>query len=280
VSAPQAPVAMLAKELPDWMKVEDLITNDDWAAEQKFDGHRMLVMITDGNPRAFNRLGTEVRVPDTLVEDLSNPGFSENWILDGEYMNGDYYVFDCPVSDVAQVTCDTEHEDRKEFLDGFFPMWEPSRCHLVPTSYTTKQKTKLFEECYNNHLEGLVFKKFCGKYAPGKRTLSVVKYKFVETADAMVVEVNRKGKERAITLGMFKNGIQIDVGGCKIPDDQIGVIKVGDVVEVKYLYATSDYKVYQPRFLKVRTDKTPAQCLVSQLKLTNKDFVVDKQDDN
>jgi hypothetical protein len=45
------------------------------------------------------------------------------------------------------------------------------------------------------------------------------------------------------------------------------------VLEVKYLYATDDNILYQPRVMKRRTDKAATDCLINQLVKTSKQVV-------
>jgi hypothetical protein len=42
------------------------------------------------------------------------------------------------------------------------------------------------------------------------------------------------------------------------------------VVSIKYLYCGAGMRLFQPSFLRLRTDKRPADCVVSQLKHVNK----------
>jgi hypothetical protein len=78
--------------------------------------------------------------------------------------------------------------------------------------------------------------------------------------------VDDKGnvKPEAARLGLFDCD---DIGGVKIPMkyQQQQKIKVGDVVEIRYLYVGSQGKLYQPIFLRKRLDIDPSSCILKQL---------------
>ena len=50
-------------------------------------------------------------------------------------------------------------------------------------------------------------------------------------------------------------------------------IKVGDVLEVRYLYTGANGRLYQPTILRKRDDKAMQECLTSQLKHVNKEVL-------
>ena len=39
------------------------------------------------------------------------------------------------------------------------------------------------------------------------------------------------------------------------------------IAEIEYLYATKNERLVQPAIIRLRTDKTPQQCLVSQMQI-------------
>jgi len=43
-------------------------------------------------------------------------------------------------------------------------------------------------------------------------------------------------------------------------------VKIGSVVEIRFQEVTDDVKLREPFILKVRHDKTPEECLLSQIK--------------
>ena len=60
-------------------------------------------------------------------------------------------------------------------------------------------------------------------------------------------------------------GDPVDVGNVSVPPNR-PVPAPGAVVEVRYLYAYPGGSLYQPVYLGVRDDVTPAECGARQLK--------------
>lgn len=61
----------------------------------------------------------------------------------------------------------------------------------------------------------------------------------------------------------WKPRTELPVGAASLIGKDL-TIEDGDVVEVLYLYATEDQQVIQPRIVRKRTDKTPAECDLEQ----------------
>jgi bifunctional non-homologous end joining protein LigD len=85
-----------------------------------------------------------------------------------------------------------------------------------------------------------------------------VKYKFYATCSAVVSAVNA---QRSVAL-ILEN---TPVGNVTISPN-FDVPKLGEVVEVRYLYYNPDGALYQSVYLGVRDDIDASECLLSQLK--------------
>lgn len=247
------------------------IMKDGWSLEEKFDGERLVVKVyrhhLDGSTvvRGFNRKGAEVRLPTFLKRGFSKfkPQPRSPFIFDGEYLDHEYVIFDIirapglPTSSPLAVRQALLMGMDDRFGDGIY---------VSPVAITEEDKTLLLKEVVKDHGEGVVAKRIDTPYTSGK-TANWLKFKFTKTADVFVTEVDRKGKELAVSIGLLDtDGTVIDAGGLKIPNDMIGAFKLGDVVEVKYLYSTDNNKLYQPIFIRRRTDKAKNECSVTQLK--------------
>ncbi len=105
-------------------------------------------------------------------------------------------------------------------------------------------------------------------YEPGKRVKHSVKIKFTKTADVVVTRSTRGRNEAGRETGAFAFAVQNakgemrQMGSCSA----IGKpeVKVGDVIELAYLYRAGDGLLVQPRMIKVRADKVPADCTIDQ----------------
>jgi hypothetical protein len=69
-----------------------------------------------------------------------------------------------------------------------------------------------------------------------------------------------------VEVSLFNGRTLVSCGNVTIPANH-QIPRVGDVVEVRYLYAYRDsLALYQPVYLGPRDDVDPGECLVSQLK--------------
>jgi len=57
----------------------------------------------------------------------------------------------------------------------------------------------------------------------------------------------------------------VQSGNVTIPENA-DIPQVGDVIDVKYLYAYKGGRLYQPSFLRPRTDQRQEEARISQLK--------------
>jgi bifunctional non-homologous end joining protein LigD len=90
-----------------------------------------------------------------------------------------------------------------------------------------------------------------------------LKFKFVETASFIVTARNEK---RSVTLCLFDGDELAHAGNVTNPPNH-AVPAVGEVVEVRYLYAFRESgSIYQPVYLGKRCDIPQADCTTDQLK--------------
>lgn len=234
-----------------------------WWAEQKFDGHRLILRATADGIETTTRNGTPYS--KGLPKGMHGPYPPGEWMLDGELVDDTYHVFDLlhiPTGDLRSEPLET----RRMLLEAAFDAatWPPA-FQLAKVARTLVEKQALVESCKTNAAEGVMLKHKVGLYTSG-RSVNFAKVKFTETADCVVSELSRNGKE-ALGLAMLDmaSGKFVEVGACSwIGKDKS--VQVGDVVEVKYLYLGANGRLYQPRFLRKRTDKGALECTTDQLK--------------
>jgi hypothetical protein len=111
--------------------------------------------------------------------------------------------------------------------------------------------------------EGVIFRRLDAGYIQ-KRSSNLLKYKFRHDADCVVTALGTKGKAN-MALGLMSCGSLVDVGECSALTGDQHRIRVGDVVTVTYLYASSDRRLVQPTKPRLRRDKDPADCTIDQL---------------
>jgi ATP-dependent DNA ligase len=263
-----------------------LITNLDWVAEQKLDGQRLQVRITAEHGVHFIASNGKASASTAISKWL--PGLKETFlplslgtpmVFDGEIMpeTGDYYVFDLPLVGGRIVPTDP-FAVRREVLEGFFAAWPEAnrpKVHLIRQVRSELDKARLLKEVDANGGEGLMFKRLDSPYTPGGTVTHSLKVKFYKTVDAIVTARNVRSTASA-ELAVWEDGKLLPVGACSMlgkPDAQ-----VGDVAEVRYLYASpkmlkdgrSTLILYQPNFERIRTDKAAHECRLAQLTPVNK----------
>lgn len=255
--------------------IDRYIADDAWWLEQKLDGHRVMVHVIDNAPRFLNRHGEEYGhgVPEAVRRAFTS-GFSGEWQLDGELVDGVFWVFDAIT--VGRSMVSLPYAERREIVEHLFKVWDnPPAVRLIPTARTAAEKQALWDAVVANNGEGVMAKRASHLYKPGRRSTDLQKVKLVATADVIVTEVGRQGKD-SIAIGVYDEatGRMLDAGAVNMQGKAYRHLSVGDVVEVRYLYTVAgSAKLVQPEWLRDRTDKTAAECTDRQLKTTSREVI-------
>ena len=140
------------------------------------------------------------------------------------------------------------------------PFADRSAVEAVETFVGTEAKTAAYHRLQATGKEGVVFKRAEAPYQVGRPTTggSQIKYKFYSTCSAVVGAINQQR-----SIGLLLEGVS--VGNVTISSN-FEVPKVGDVVEVRYLYYNPKGALYQPCYLGVRDDVEEQECTLTQLK--------------
>lgn len=252
---------MLAHPIPS-TKVIDLIQSDDWAAEQKLDGHRALIDLTTGTPytRTGKRFDRLVKVSQLLSELHQHRDGTPGAWFDGEFLPGqeELWLFDFIIEGA-----DHSYDQRRALLDTY------SDVNFVVPSYTEwADKARLTQELLATNREGVMFKRRSSLYR-SRRSNNWLKYKFTNTCDCVVTALNLDGRDN-MELSLFFGDDLRTVAECSALTGDGPNVKIGDVVEVTYLYATDGHRLYQPVTPRIRTDKHHTDCTSDQLIYTNK----------
>jgi len=246
-------------EEPDVVR---LLRDDAYCAQEKFDGRHLLIRKQDEDVEGINKKGLLVGLPTTLSNDLRNlPG---SFITDGESIGDDYHVFDLLEWNGENLR-PLSYRRRRAYLMELLSGSQLQCIRLVGTAFTTQQKTELWQRLRRENREGIVFKRLDAPCTPGKPNSGgpQLKFKFVATLSAIVAKVNAR---RSVEISLFKGRSLILCGNVTIPANH-SIPTVGEVVEVRYLYAYREsHALFQPVYLGPRDDVEPGECLASQLK--------------
>jgi bifunctional non-homologous end joining protein LigD len=248
-----------------------VLADSRWWAQQKLDGDRVLFHVENGTVSALNRNG-EPRVnlvPTRVARQFEIPG---TWVFDGELMSdGTYWLFDMPVAE-PHISPEHPYEYRHVVLERLFTGWGPDSCvRLLPTARTATAKTALVEAVLAANGEGVIFKDSAAPYRAGKRSTGMLKAKYTKTADCVVTDVGREGRANCHVSLYDSKGRVVEVGSVATAGKP--AVAAGDVVEVRYLYASEDRRLYQPVLLRLREDKWATDCTMDQLVFTSRGVV-------
>ena len=250
------------------------VTDDRWWFQQKVDGVRAQLVI-EGD-RVWARSSTGDPLKSTVagpvarkVIDRITPDGGDTLVLDGEILGGQWWMFDMLVHDTTHNP--TPYWRRLPRLISYLlEVGDSTPMRLLPTATTTEDKQALVERVIKEGAEGVLLKRMDGTYTSDMRVDHSLKFKVTHTVDCVVTARNG-GDHMNATLGLYESAqsvLPVTVGNASMigkPD-----AKVGDVVEIRYLYAGANGRLVQPTVLRKRTDKSPPDCLTDQLVFVNK----------
>ena len=210
-----------------------------------------------GNPKVFSKVPEFVHAPHRMI-------------LDGEYVSreGSIHFFDVITIDDRDLRT-MILEKRKEVLHEILQGTEVES----PVTYARNlreiedEKDRAIREKY----EGVILKNPLSTYGQANSWLKLKKY---DTIDCFVIdyeetqEMKRTGSPRSWFVGMYdEKGEVVDLGkvGSFIERVDPRDVTIGSVIEVRYQEITRDRKLRAPFIIKVRHDKIPRECTVSQL---------------
>jgi len=245
----------------------------------KYDGERRIVIASPNEAFGTNRKGLKVGLQQNIVDDLLSTleYFTlSRLVLDTEDMGDHLKVFD--VLEWDESITDMPCFDRLLQLFDLNEYWTryQTSLHAVDTyEFESVEEVESFiNQCRITNEEGIVLRDGEGIYEPGRPNSwgPCLKIKFYATATCKVESVH--ATKRSIGLEVFSVEAQtreepfgnwISVGNCTIPPNY-AIPAVGDLVEIKYLYAYRGGSLYQPQYKGVRTDLELEDANISQLK--------------
>lgn len=253
-------LCQLFTSIEDGDAAAKIVENTEYAAQPKYDGKRIVLMGDKGGITAYNRTAKACPVPQTIVDSAKIMVNKLNsFVFDGEQVGDAYYAFDLLSLDACDLRGDP-FKARIQTLQNWFRL-DRGAIHCAPTAFEVEQKRQLIEELYLSGAEGVMLKRLTSKYR-SNRQKDQFKHKFTQSASCFVVALNDKASVR---LGLFNDGDElVEVGNCTIRSPL--KVKVGDIVEVRYLYAYRGGSLYQPIMLSIRDDLSAPDCTLSQLR--------------
>ena len=239
-----------------------LIQDDNYCAQEKHDGRHLLVRKQGSDISGINKKGNTVGLPLPVFAVVKD--FDADVLIDSESIGDVIYAFDLLELDGVDIRSWPYRERLAALMNLLFSV-QQRVIKLVNTAFTTEQKLALLKELKAGKREGIVFKHIFAPSTPGRPNSGgpQLKHKFVATLSALVAKVNQQRSVQISLLG--KNGWQT-AGNVTIPANH-NIPRVGEVIEVRYLYAFPESDVlFQPVYLGKRDDVDADECRASQLK--------------
>ncbi|EMN92843.1 ATP-dependent DNA ligase-like domain protein [Leptospira interrogans serovar Medanensis str. UT053] len=244
----------------DEEELSTYVEDDQYGAQEKLDGNRMMIRKIGDNVEGINRKGLIIAISQILHD--HSLSFSEDFILDGEVIGDVFFPFDIFSKDGKDIQ-HLPYQERYAILESILKD-QDEIFHIVKLVKSTKGKKVLLEELREKQKEGIVFKDLNAPYKAGRPSSkgSQIKFKFYETATVSVETVNLK---RSVSMRLYNGNEWVSVGNVTIPIN-FAIPKENDIIEVRYLYAYKGGSLYQPTYLGARTDADENDCDLKQLK--------------
>ena len=256
-------------DLPTWLQSNPLPS----ICEPKLDGIRVFlfksgeklvlsskhggIYTPKGNPKVFAKVTEFIHAPHRMI-------------LDGEYLTNDgLFLFDILQVDDRDVR-PLALKERKKILREILKGTDLEVTFKV--AKTSREILSFKEEVVQKGGEGLVVKNPMSTYGQLNSWLKLKRY---DTLDCFVIdyeetpEMKRTGIPRSWYVGVYDgSGQRVNLGkvGSFVEKVDPRQVTIGSVIEVRYQEVTDDMKLRAPFILRIRHDKTPSECLLSQIK--------------
>lgn len=275
----------------DITQIEEYIYDEDWVFQQKFDGMRVSFVYHDGDFRWVTRGGKPMKSAAALLH-LPEIGKTlsrlcrvrrlDSLILDGEIVThtGIFHVFDLAYlqaiqsnSGLVPIRNNTTFNWRETQLWSLLKDHHLENVERVRTPTTVAGKREMFQAAKEAGVEGIVAKRSKSEYVQGARSKDQLKFKFVQTAD--VVVISRTESPNSATVAVFDSEAQAEdeelIAVGRVNMNGKGEVHPGDVIEVAYLYFQE--AMVQPRMIRKRTDKQEHECLLNQFPTYSREVI-------
>ena len=241
---------------------ERYLTDDDWGAQEKFDGRRMTVRKATYDVTAINKKGQFIGFPDAIAKAVE--GFMSSFLTDGESIGERLFVFDLLELNGTNLR-PLPYATRLANLIDLLGLGHSETVVVARTAIGTAAKRKLMADLKAAGKEGIVFKRMSAPWSAGRPESGgpALKCKFWSSISCVVSSQNAK---RSVNIQLEGQPI----GKVTIPPNH-NIPGVGQVVEVKYLYVVGQGgSLYQPIYLGPRDDVDADECTFAKQQIKYK----------
>jgi bifunctional non-homologous end joining protein LigD len=243
-------------------EAQKYINDDDYCMQEKFDGRRkMIARNEDGSVQGINKKGVVVALTNEVSDAVKS--IKAPCILDGEDMGDKIMLFD----DITEPFLPYKERYQILTLEAYHTMKE---LEVVRTAWNTNTKQIMFNRLIAERAEGVVFKNINAPHTPGRPASggNQFKCKFYDTASCIVDSIS--SVKSSIGLKVYDDSHPVSLVGVSVGNATLypnsPKVKVGDIVEIKYLYYNEGGSLYQPVLKEVRDDVDASECTLIKLK--------------
>lgn len=258
--------------------LDHLLGSPAWVMQPKLDGDRVVIEVIDGVVSVLNRSG-QPKVKNVGEQHVApfRALPAGRWVIDGEVVGRKFHAFDMAAGLGFDESAGFEqrHAALAALFDELGIADGDEHIGLVAIARGREAKVAMLESAREAGKEGVMFRLLSAPYQPGRRSPDLLKHKFIHEADLVVTRVGIGGKQNIEVAAHDESGELRVVG--QVTTIGKGSFAVGDVVEVAFLYVVNadSPRLYQPRVLRKRHDKSAAECSLAQLRAAVTDKTVD-----
>lgn len=240
---PQLPTAIQPAEVARYQQ------DNDWAAQEKYDGENRMITVESGAVGGVNRRGLTCPVPAHWdANDL--PHANGRTVLCGEDMGTTLVAFDIVELDGKCLRNLSVLERHATLVEIAGKSGNPEWLVVAPLAVTQEEKAALLKRMHDEDGEGVVYKRANASFDSG-RSLNALKHKLQESSTFIVAKVN---DQRSVAIALHDDNDQlVPMGNVTIPANY-PVPSVGALVEVEYMYRYENGALMQPKYKGERTD--------------------------
>lgn len=275
---PSLPTRPMLASVQSPEAVSRMMGDPAWYVQYKYDGDRVVIEVVDGDIRVLNRqgeaksknVGTAHLQPFTALR-------TGRWIFDGEVVGRTLVLFDLLAATdhaISWVRAEDPFEQRYHALiaiaktlgihsvEAAGNLVDPP-VMLAPLAMATERKAEFLTKAISEQREGIILRHAQGTYEPGRRSNTLVKHKLVKDVDVVISSLH--GSKQSATLSVHdEDGTLVEVGAASTIGK--GAVNIGDVWVVTFLYVTNPEhpRLFQPRLVHRRDDKSAKECTIDQ----------------
>jgi len=244
----------------DDYELAGLLDDPGFAAQEKIDGRRLILISHSQVVQAVNRRGLFVDCPAHWAV-----GSGIDFVLDGEGVGDTFHAFDL-IALNGRSLVEAPFTERYRLLETLMDVHPPVGVVLVLATAIPSLKRTWLEQLRAQGREGIVFKSLAATYTPGRPASggSQYKYKFTESGTFIVSKVSDR-KRSVSVAALDASGNRVELGNVTVPPNH-AIPEVESLVEVQYLYRYCSGCLFQPVYLGAREDMEQADAKLSQIR--------------